>query len=198
MPELTPALAERLRQLCHEGWEIFERFDLEVRDKRFHPFVAADYEQVLASLIERRAAGSKFLELGSASGVITIMADLLGFEAVGIELDPSLVRTANALAARFDSKARFVCGSFFPSGFKVNAPRGKGTATAPASIWNVDGGESAYPELGLALDDFDLVFGFPWGGEATTMLDLMKSYGNRNATLLLYTVDEGVRSHRFR
>jgi hypothetical protein len=195
---LSPQLQARLDQLCSEGWEIFERFDLEVRDKRFHPFVAAEYEKVLDALIAARSPGLRFLELGSASGVITVMADLLGFEAYGIELDASLVRTAEGLATRFDSKARFVNGSFFPSGFKVNAPRGKGMAAAPASIWNVEGGESAYPELGLALDDFDLVFGFPWGGEAFTMLELMKSYGNRNATLLLYTVDEGVRSHRFR
>ena len=32
-----------------------------------------------------------FLEWGSGTGVITIMADMLGFEAYGIEINPALV-----------------------------------------------------------------------------------------------------------
>src|SRR5690606_25573777 len=90
-PPPDPALQARLDALLAEGWEIWDRFDREVRDLAWHPFVAADYERVLATLITLRAPGKRFLEWGSATGVITIMADMLGFEACGIELDAGLV-----------------------------------------------------------------------------------------------------------
>ena len=188
LPELDDALKTRLAELCAAGWEIFEKFDLEVRDKRFHPFVAAEYEKVLDALIEQRRAGLRFLEWGSASGVITIMADLLGYEAYGIELDDSLVQTARALAARFDSNARFVSGSFVPAAFAVARKKGE-------HAW-VGDGPSGYLELGQALDDFDVVFGFPWPGGKGTMLDLMRRYGGADATLLLFDVEAGVQVYR--
>ncbi|MDP9348996.1 MAG: hypothetical protein M3P24_07635, partial [Gemmatimonadota bacterium] len=86
--ELDAALRARLDALLEEGWELWDRFDSEVRRRSWHPFVAADYERVLQALLPLRAPGLRFLEWGSATGVITIMADLLGFDAYGIELDP--------------------------------------------------------------------------------------------------------------
>lgn len=186
-PELEPALRQRLAAVCSEGWELWERFDLEVRGREFHSFVAADYDLVLKALIEHRAPGKRFLELGSATGVITILADLLGFEAYGIELDSSLVATARSLAGRFDSKARFVAGSFLPSGYRWEPG---------LSVWTEESiglGRSGYLELGLALDDFDVIFGYPWGGEAEMMQDLVRKYGRRGALLLLNDVNDGVR-----
>jgi hypothetical protein len=195
-PEIDDALGARLKDLCAEGWAFFERFDREVREREFHSFIASEYEVVLDSLIAHRAPGPrgpprlKFLELGSASGVITIMADLLGYEASGIEIDTSLVATARALAARFESKARFVAGSFFPSGFVFK------TASGDVRTGTMGAGISAYLELGFALDDFDVVFGYPWGGEEPVMLDLMKRYGNPEGLLLLHGVNDGVKAYR--
>jgi hypothetical protein len=59
------------------------------RARAFHPFVAATTRSCV-----RRCAGSRRPDAGSSSGgrpsgVITIMADLLGFDACGIELDPT-------------------------------------------------------------------------------------------------------------
>lgn len=187
---MDEALEARLTALCTEGWEIWDRFSTEVRDHEFHPFVAADYESVLQVLRRHRAPGRRFLEWGSASGVITVMADLLGFEAFGIELDSSLVRTARALAAKFDSRARFVAGSFLPTGY-VWRPRG-----GDGRIATIGEGASGYLELGHPLDEFDVVFGFPWGGEEPMMLDLMQCYGSPDACLLLNTVNNGIREYR--
>ncbi|MBI1810211.1 MAG: class I SAM-dependent methyltransferase [Gemmatimonadetes bacterium] len=173
-----------------EGWDIFERFDTEVRDRVFHPFIAADYDVVLTALLAHRASGRRFLEWGSASGVITIMADMLGYDAYGIELDESLVATARALAARFESSATFVAGSFLPAGYVYNPKGGDGrTAT-------IGEGESGYLKLHRALDDFDVVFGYPWGGEEPMMLDLMRCYGRPDALLLLHGVNDGVKAYR--
>ena len=59
-----------------------------------------------------------FVELGSGAGVVTILADLLGFDAYGIELDPWLVDAAARLAASVGSGAEFVAGSFVPPGLR--------------------------------------------------------------------------------
>jgi hypothetical protein len=190
LPEVDEQLRARLTALCAEGWALFDEFDENVRAHRFHPFVAAEYDVVVDALIQHRGPNRRFLEWGAATGVITIAADLLGFAAYGIELEPSLVATARALAKRYDSGATFVAGSFLPSGYRYRAPDGDGR-TGTLGV-----GESGYRELGYALDDFDVVFGYPWDGEADVMLDLMTRYGRADATLLLHHVTDGVLTYR--
>lgn len=177
--ELDPALRARLHALAEEGRDFWDRFDAEVRQKDFHPFVPADYERVLQALLPLRAPGVRFLEWGSATGVITIMADLLGFEAYGIELDAGLVETARELAQRHGSAARFAAGSFIPNGYRYRPRHGDGR------LGTIGVGESGYRELGHPLDDFDIVYGYPWGGEEPMMLDLMRAYGARDARLMM-------------
>ncbi len=191
-PGPTPSLAARdarIKSLIEEGWEIFERFDEDVRQKRFHPFVAADYDRVLRALVPVCAPGMRFVEWGSATGVITIMASLLGCDAYGIELDPSLVRVARGLATRFESAATFAEGSFIPTGYRWRP------ATGDGRLGTIGDGPSAYPILGRALDDFDLVYAYPWGGEEPMMLDLMRVYGRRGGRLLMHG-DSGVRVYQ--
>ncbi|MEK6688247.1 MAG: hypothetical protein AABZ01_07305 [Gemmatimonadota bacterium] len=187
---MDDTLRARLDALCAEGWAIWDRFTAEVSDRQFHPFVAADYEIVCQALLPYRGRGLRFLEWGSATGVITIMADLLGFEAYGIELDPTLVTTARGLATRFDSGARFVAGSFLPTGYRWRPSDGD------ARTGTLGTGASGYLQLGLSLDDFGLVFGYPWDGEQLMMLDVMKCYGARDAVLLLNSVTTGVTAYR--
>jgi hypothetical protein len=184
---LDPALRARLHALIDEGAEIYDRFDREVRDQNFHPFVPGDYGGILQTLLEFRSSGRslEFLEWGSATGVVVIMADLLGFDAYGIELDGNLVATARALAQRYESRARFVAGSFLPSGYRWRPKTGDGR------LGTIGQGVSAYAELGHGLDDFDLVYAYPWSGEEVMMLDLMEKYGNPDAHLLLHG-DHGV------
>lgn len=182
--ELDAALRARLDALMDEGWEIWDRFDREVRRRNWHPFVAADYAKVLEALLSVRAPGRRFLEWGSATGVVTIMADLLGFEAYGIELDRELVGIARGLAERHGSRARFAVGSFLPAGYRWRPSTGDGR------LGTIGDGASAYPELGHPLDEFDVVYAYPWGGEEPMMHDLMRCYGGRDARLLLHGNDD--------
>lgn len=187
---LDPATQDAVSELCAEGWEIFEKFSTKAGTGEFHPFIAADYETVLAALLPRRGTGLKFLEWGSASGVITIMADLLGFEAYGIEIDIDLVHTARDLATRHRSEARFAAGSFLPAGYEWRPSSGDGR------IATIGTGTSGYLELATPLDEFDVVFAYPWGGEEPMMLDLMRAYGRDDAYLLLNTVNHGVQTYQ--
>jgi SAM-dependent methyltransferase len=182
-------LERRLDVLCDEGWELWCRFDREVRQDDWHPFVAADYDRVRQALVRLRAPGLRFLELGSATGVITIMADLLGYEAFGIELDADLVLMARQLASRSRSQARFFNGSFLPTGFR--RPEGE-----DPRLGTIGAASSAYPQIGHTLSDFDVVFGFPWDGEQNIMHELMHDWGSHEARLLLHSVTRGVEIFR--
>jgi hypothetical protein len=177
-------------RLCDEGWDMWSDFDIEVRGETFHPFVAADYELVLHTLIPLRSPGLRFLEWGSATGVITIIADLLGFEAYGIELDSDLVVQARRLASAWESNARFVAGSFLPVGYTyVNECN-------DSRLGTIGLGESGYLKLQLPLDEFDIVYGFPWPNEEPMMVDLMKRYGRSDALLVTHSVNNGMRKYR--
>ncbi|MBZ0269410.1 hypothetical protein K8I85_14745, partial [bacterium] len=183
-------LRARIDALCEEGRSLWDRFDTEVRQEQWHPFVAADYDRVLEALLSLREPGRRFLEWGSAMGVITIMADLLGFDACGVELDGSLVRVARELAERSGSKARFAEGSFLPMGWEFRPRDGDGR------LGTIGEGQSGYLELGRSLEDFDVVYAFPWKGEEPLMLDLMRCHGGRDAWLVLHSTDDGVRIYR--
>jgi hypothetical protein len=183
-------LRARLDAVIADGREVWARFDRVVRGKDFHPFFPADYELVLEGLASLRAPGLRFLEWGSATGVITILADLLGFEAFGIELDPRLVEVARVLAARHGSNARFVAGSLFPAGYHY-LDRNGDPRTGTLGV-----GESAYHEIGRALSDFDVVYGYPWDGEEPVMHDLMRRYGAPGARLMVAGGEAGLRIFR--
>jgi SAM-dependent methyltransferase len=183
-------LTARLAAVCADGWALWERFDLEVRQEGWHPFVAADYDAVLRALQALPVPRTRFLELGSATGVITILADLLGFDAQGIELDPALVELARRLARQHRSKARFVAGSYLPAGYQWRP------ADGDRRLGTIGEGVSAYRELGRSLDDFDVVFVYPWDGETAMVHDLMRRHGSHEAHLITYSVTDGVVLHR--
>ena len=165
-------------------------FEKDVRSKQWHPFKPANYRVVLQALIKYRGADVRFLEWGSATGVITIMADLLGYEAYGIELDASLVETARELAQRNQSKARFAAGSFLPTGYLWEPEGGDGR------LGTIGEGTAGYDELGIDMQEFDVVFGFPWDGETDMMLDLMAKRGGTEARLLVNMTNRGIYEYR--
>jgi hypothetical protein len=181
--ELDPRLAARLTALFDEGWEIWERFDARVRRTEWHPFIPSDYERVVEALLPFRGSRLRFLEWGSAAGVITIAADLLGFEAFGIEIDGELVEMGRSLAARMGSHAHFAEGSFLPAGYTFKPRSGDGrTGTIGRAA-------SGYLALGRSLDEFDLVYAYPWDGEQPMMLDLMRRFGSPEAVFLMNTAE---------
>jgi hypothetical protein len=183
-PDLDENLRRRVEALIEDGLSIWEDFDQRVRTQHWHPFIPANYHTVLRDLEKLRAPGLRFLEWGSATGIITIMADMLGYEAYGMELDAQLVSIARNLAQRHHSAARFVVGSFVPAGYRSPLKDGEGRTGT------IGDGPSAYIELGMALDDFDLVYAYPWRGEERALIDIMRQYGRPGARLMLYG-DEG-------
>jgi hypothetical protein len=184
--DLDAHLQERIDALIEEGRAVRERFVAEVCHNEWHSFIPADYGRVLATLLELREGGLKFLEWGSATGVIAIMADLLGFESYGIEVDPVLVDLARDLATRHGSNARFAAGSYLPADYEWISPDGDRRLGAVGS------GPPGYDGFGIPLEDFDLVYGYPWSGEEPIMLDVFRRRGGKHARLLLNGGNRGI------
>jgi hypothetical protein len=180
---------ETLEQLFASGEELWRRHK-ERRSGAFHGFVPADYPGAYEILRELRSRATSFVELGSGAGVITVLADLLGYDAYGLEIEPWLVESARELAAEFDSDAAFVEGSFLPTGF-----RGEVELVDPEFLVTYDGAASAWDELGLDPADFDLVYAFPWPGEEELFRELLRVHGRRGGLFLTYGAAEGYLVH---
>lgn len=190
-PLETPDAADHaLLSEFRELWdEVEARRAANRKTPGFSNFVSADYEQVFHALLEHRGKRHRLLEWGSGLGVVTIMADRLGFEAYGIEIEPMLVDYACELAESWGSDAEFFVGSFIPEGFELDIEEGDEV------FRTVEYTEPAYDEMDMELRDFDLVYAYPWPGEHSFHLSIMRQFGNPDAILMTYDGREGVESH---
>ena len=180
-PSIRATTLDRLLRAGGEAWQELQRRT----GPRHHLFVPCDQRDAYEALRRLRAQAATFLELGSGTGVVTILADLLGYEACGIEIDPWLVQRAVRLAEQFGSGATFAEGTFVPEQDQDQVEH-----LASGRI-TVTGGANAYEELGLELTDFDLLFAYPWPGEEDWLHTLVQRHARRGAILLTYDSREG-------
>jgi len=147
-------------------------------------FVPSDYARVYAALryIDEHclAPGDRLCEWGSGFGVATLLAKIIGFDAAGIEIEPDLVEGAEQLAEDYQIEVEFICGSIVPSGssdvFDIVGD----------VAWLVDGGADGYQELGLDIDDFDIIYAFPWPGEEEALDRVFDRYAAVGSLLVTY------------
>jgi hypothetical protein len=177
-------------RLLAEAEEIWRGFDADVVTG-WQGFIPAVYPEVYLALKRLKAGATTFLEWGSGIGTVAIMADMLGYEAYGIEIHPQLVARAEALARRFESRARFACGTFIPEGYR---PRDE--ADEDDVSHTELGGAPGYEELGLALEEFDVVYGYPWPGEEPLFEDIFDAHARPDAALVCYHSLDHVIVHR--
>lgn len=157
-------------------------------------FVPSNFEVVYRALAElmssNLATGRRFIEWGSGVGVIACLASDVGFDAVGIEIEPKLVDIANSIAEDHEVDVDFVCGSFVPDGKNAHADWIDGVA------WLTTDAPDGYDDLGLEPDDFDIVFAYPWPGEEQVIFDLFADCAATGALLLTYHGLEGLQLKR--
>lgn len=191
-------LGERLpgevEELLEEADQRIERFLFDRKDRPIFGFVPCDFVTVYRLLREvaacRLATGFRFCEWGSGYGVVTLLAAQLGFDAVGLEVEAALVSEAEALARDFELDADFYEGSFIPDG-------GDQYVRWIEDLSHVDtSAPAAYDEVGLEVDDFDVVFAYPWPGEESFVEDLFNQFAAHGALLLTYRGLEDVRLQR--
>ncbi len=178
-------VASDVRERLFDGGERIWREHRERLGGRFSSFIPADYEAAYEALLDVRDRGESFVELGSGAGVITILADLLGFDAYGIEIDDWLVGQSTALADSLESDAQFVAGSFVPVWLREEVEH------MPADFLAETEGADAYEELGMQLRDFDVIYDYHWPEQADLHADLLARCGRPGAVVLRFGHVEG-------
>jgi hypothetical protein len=189
LPLKSAPLPGDVRAFLREAHRRIEEFR---EDSRIPAFVPSDFEQVygtLAALADvAPATGNLFCEWGSGFGVVACLAAMLDFDACGIEIEGELVEAARTLAGDFGLPVEFVHGSFIPAGHDVHA-----AGDEFAWLTTSDG---AQEDLGLAPDDFDVIFAYPWPDEEYVTEDLFRRYARPGAVLVTFHGAEDVRVRR--
>ncbi|MBI1833196.1 MAG: class I SAM-dependent methyltransferase [Planctomycetes bacterium] len=174
--------------------EADRRIDDFQRHARVPGFVASDYPRVYRALRSLTSAnlttGNLFCEWGSGFGVVACLATMLGYDAVGVEIEPDLVDCARNLADDFDVPAKFVQGSYIPKGAETLADI-RGTLA-----WLV--AEKTGTNLGLDMDDFDVIFACPWPDERGVTERLFERYAGSHTLLMTHHIDGPIRLRRKR
>ena len=156
-------------------------------------FVAADYYHVYQALdwINQNSLkiGGRFLEWGCGFAVVSAIADSLGFDAIGIEAEPELLAEGRRTIADWDSQAELIHGNFLPPGAESLAD----DPTLPSLGHPV---ASGYDQLGLDLDDFAIVYAYPWPGEDDFHESVFDRYAAAGALLVLFCGPNDIRFWR--
>lgn len=177
-------LPEPVRDLIAEAHRRIDRFLIRRAKEPVAGFVASDFELAYAALQTIKqlqlAPGRKLCEWGSGFGVVTIMASLLGFDACGIEVDQELVNESQQLARDFGGDVDFVQGSLIPEGADVALEANEDFH------WLDSTTDSAYDELQLDVDDFDVIYAYPWPGEEQVIEQIFDRHAAVGAILATF------------
>jgi hypothetical protein len=164
------------------------------RAEQIPAFAPSDFGAVYGALCEVEGAGELpgrwFCEWGSGLGVVSCLAAMVGLGAWGIETEPALVRAARRLADDFGLGVEFVCGSFIPAGARRELLVGREFA------WLGTEGRCGHEALGISLDEFDVIYAYPWPDEESLVEQLFEGHARPGALLLTYHVDRGLRLRR--
>lgn len=177
----TEPIPANVRAFLREAGRRVRRFS---QDHHVPAFVPSDFGavySVLHALAEADLApGDLFCEWGSGLGVVTCLASLLGFDARGIEIEPDLVDASRELAADFDLPVEFAEGSFIPNG----SEHGITSPSEFAWLSSAEGG--GHEELGMAPDEFGVIFAYPWPDEEWVVEALFEYCAGGDAVLVTY------------
>lgn len=189
----TAPLPDAVARLIADAQKCVEEFS-DQHAASIPAFVPSDFEIVYRGLAaiesQRLATGRRFIEWGSGNGVITCFAEILGFDAAGIEIESQLVEMAESLAAAHGISAQFARGSFLPRGAEPLLEMPDDVA------WLTTTGPDGYEELEAEPDEFDVVFAYPWPGEEQVIFDLFNKSAAAGALLLTYHGQDGLRLQR--
>lgn len=183
-----------VQDLVDEAHRRIDRFLIRRAKEPVAGFVASDFELARSGLQTiqqlQLAPGNKFCEWGSGFGVVAIMASLLGFDACGIEVDAELVGEARRLAEDFDATVEFVQGSLIPDGAEVALEANEDFH------WLDSTSDSGYDELQLDIDDFDIIYAYPWPGEEQVIERIFDRYAAVGSILMTFHGSADLRMFR--
>jgi SAM-dependent methyltransferase len=177
IPLATQGILADADQVLQAYWDQWTK-------KPIEQYVACDFRDVwraLAQLTESKMAnGNTFCEWGCGFGIVTGLASQLGWESIGIEAEPFLVDQANRFLARNRLKGEILHGNFLPRGSEQLADSQSNHASLFHQVAN------AYETHDLQLDDYALVFAYPWPGEHYFLQEVFRRYAGDGALMLMF------------
>ena len=189
-PPQLPADVTRFLDDAEERIEAFFERKAKVARLGFFP---SDYPLVFDTLrrVQKRHDEVRtFCEWGSGFGVVSGLAAFLGLEATGIELHPELVVASRRLLADHDLAVEIQEGSFIPESYVMPAYLLDPAHVTSFQIVDADG------DVDVEIEDFDVVFAYPWPGEEVAYCDIFRRHAARGAILVTYNGLEGMRVRR--
>lgn len=151
-----------VRKWIAEATQRIQAFQDRWDKPQIEQFVAADYELVYQSLCwtlrNQPLLGRRFLEWGCGFAVVSALASSLDLDAIGIEAETELLRQGRQTMSGWDLDLELIHGNFLPRGSEDLAD----DPMLPSLGHDVP---DAYETLGLELDDFSIVYAYPWPGE---------------------------------
>ena len=187
--EIPSRIHAWIAQARQEIEEFEDRWDRSLIEQ----FVAADYELVYQALRWTREnepmIGNRFLEWGCGFAAISAFASSLGMDAIGIEAEPDLLRQAEIILEDWRVDVELVLGNFLPPGSESLAD----DPTLP-SLGHRAG--SGYDAMEMDLDDFAIVYDYPWPGEDDFHEAVFHRYAASGALMMQFCGPNDVRLWR--
>jgi len=153
-------------------------------ERPIEQYVACDFNYVwgaIQSLLRKKIVkGNSFVEWGSGFGVVTGLAWYSGLSSVGIEAELFLVEEGRKLLAQHAIHAELWHGNFLPTGAEKLAEQ---QSDHPSLYHRVP---SAYTKHDCDLDDFSIVFAYPWPGEEHFQREVFCRYAGKDTLLLMF------------
>ena len=182
-------MATRIKSALGEIETFQDRWDC----PQIEQFVAADYPLVYQclnwTLQSQPLLGQRFLEWGSGFSIVSAIAAEIGLNAFGIEAEPDLLAMGRKTIQTWNVSVELVEGNFLPPG----AAELSDDPMLPSLSHNV---ADAYEKIGLDLDDFALVYAYPWPGEDDFHEFVFDRYAASGALLMRFCGPNEVRLWR--
>jgi len=177
LPEAIERFLANAEGLLQEYWDSWHRRPIE-------QYVACDFRDVwraMAAIQEQSLArGRLFCEWGCGFGIVTALAAKLGWDAIGIEAEAFLVERARQFLAAEKIAAEIWHGNFLPPGAERLARHQANHASLFHQVPN------AYADHDLQVDDFAIVFAYPWPGEDGFLKEVFHVHAAPDSLLLLF------------
>ena len=182
-------LAARITSARNEIEAFRDRWDC----PQIEQFVAADYPLVYQclnwTLQSQTLLGQRFLEWGSGFSIVSAIAAEMGLNAFGIEAERDLLAMGRKTIQTWNVSVELVEGNFLPPGAALLAD----DPMLPSLSHEVADG---YAKIGLELDDFAMVYAYPWPGEDDFHEFVFDRYAASGALLMLFCGPNDVRLWR--